>query len=179
MFFTTHHRNFDVQLQIHQNKEFAQILHSKAQDERLKSITLIPGHEYKIELTPIGQKSSDNFKLLSKDDRKCQLDDELDKNSTFRIYSKANCMYDCQVSEAYKACQCIPWDFFHFLKNNQAIPECDIFGRTCFQNAINYVSKNDDYCSHCIEDCDMMNFYSRVQSVTDLSTKRNPYINYT
>ena len=50
---------------------------------------------------------------MPKDKRKCRLEDELDENSIFKKYTKANCMYECEVEKAYKICQCIPWDYFH------------------------------------------------------------------
>ena len=85
--------------------------------------------------TPIGQRSTKNFKSLSENDRKCKLDDELDENSMFKIYTKANCMYECEIDMAYKACQCIPWDFFHLMINqSDGVAKCDAFGRTCFQD---------------------------------------------
>ena len=76
MIYRTDHKEFGVQLQIHQNKEFAQIWNIKVQDEETKSLTLKPGYEYTIHITPIGQRSTENFKSLSEDDRKCKLDDE-------------------------------------------------------------------------------------------------------
>ena len=85
MFFRTHRKDYGVQLQIHQNKEFAQILHSEDQDEKVKSIGLKPGHEYRLGITPIGQRSTEAFRGLPKSDRKCQLDDELSANSIFGL----------------------------------------------------------------------------------------------
>ena len=59
MYFGTGHMDFSVQLQIHQNKEFAQILYTGDQDEKVKSVALKPGYEYTIELSPNGQKSTE------------------------------------------------------------------------------------------------------------------------
>ena len=179
MYYRTRHKEFGVQLQIHQNKEFAQILYTASQDERKKSISLKPGYEYTIEITPVGQKSTEGLRDLSKFRRKCLLDYEVNENSIFKIYSKANCMYECEVEKAYEVCQCIPWDFFHELKSNGSATECDVFGRTCFQNAINAVTKDKHSCKHCIEECDMMNFYSRILKIKDLTLHGNPYLNYT
>ena len=149
MYYQTRIKEFRVQLKIHQSKEFAQILYSSTQDQRKMSITLKPGYEYTIEITPVRQESTDGFRDLPIDKRKCKKDDELDKSSIFKIYSKSNCMYECEVENAYKDCQCIPWDFFHELKSNGSAKECDVFGRTCFHNAINNVTKrNTDCCRY-------------------------------
>ena len=166
-----------MQLQIHQNKEFAQILYTKRQDEKLKSITLKPGYEYKIEITPDGQRSTPDFNDLPSKSRNCKLDNELENDSIFKRYTKANCMYECEISKAYEDCSCIPWDFFHS-KKNEGAKECDVFGRTCFQNAMNRVTKDEDACNHCIGECNWMNFNLRILSEKSLALE-NPYINYT
>ena len=70
MIYRTDDKQFGVQLQIHQNKEFAQIWNTKVQDKETKSLTLNPGYEYTIHITPIGQRSTENFKSLSENDRK-------------------------------------------------------------------------------------------------------------
>ena len=73
---------------------------------------------------------------------------------------------------AYKVCQCIPWDFLPTLHNPEA-EVCDVFGRNCFQNAMNNVSKNGKDYKHCIGECDMMQFYLRVLSEKDLTAEKN------
>ena len=176
MIYQTDNKQYGVQVQIHQNKEFAQIWDTKVQDEDTKSLTLKPGHEYTIHITPIGQRSTEDFKTLSENDRKCKLDDELEENSLFKIYTKANCMYECEIEMAYTACQCIPWDFFHTMKIQG--PECDAFGRTCFQDTIDNVTKDDAYCHHCINECDMMKFNLKVHKEEKIISDGNPYINF-
>ena len=130
MYYRTHHKEFVIQFQIHQNKELAEILYSAGQHKRQKSLSLKPGYEYKIEITQVGQRSTEGFRNLPKDKRKCQLENELDENSIFKIYTKANCMYECEVEKAYKKCQCIPWDYFH----KGAITNLSLMGRRVCQN---------------------------------------------
>ena len=177
MFPRTHGDEFEVQLQIHQNKEIAQILNTNDQDRTLKSISLKPGHEYTIEIVPRGRRSTEDFKRLHKHDRKCQLDDEIDENSMFKIYSKANCRYECEVSLAHSICQCIPWDFFPTLHNPKA-EVCDVFGRKCFQTAVNNITKDGNSCKHCMDECDRMKFRLRILNENELTSKENLYINY-
>ena len=86
-------------------------------------------------------------------------------------------MYECEVTKAYEVCQCIPWDFFHILKTQGVATECDVFGRTCFQNAINLVPKETD-CQHCIEECDMLKFNLKMLSEKNLASEGNPYFKF-
>ena len=76
----TEHKDFNVQMQIHQNKEIAQILYASNQDFDMKSVSLKPGFEYTIELSPFGQTSTKLFKELPIEKRKCLLENEIPKN---------------------------------------------------------------------------------------------------
>ena len=79
----------------------------------LTSITLKAGMEYTIDVTPTGQFSSERFKALNIEQRKCQLERDNLQNSIFKVYTENNCRYDCLVKVAKELCQCIPWDFMH------------------------------------------------------------------
>ena len=177
MYPRTLEQEFDIQLQIHQNKEFARILRADDEGASLRSISLKPGYEYNLEINPLARQSTKDFKLLSKKDRDCQLDYELNENSIFKIYSKANCRYECETSLAYGICHCIPWDFLHTAHNSTA-EICDVFGRKCFQTAVNNITKNGNACKHCVRECDKMEFELKVLSTKDLSSMENPYIKY-
>ena len=177
MYPRTLEQEFDIQLQIHQNKEFARILRADDEGASLRSISLKPGYEYNLEINPLARQSTKDFKLLSKKDRDCQLDYELNENSIFKIYSKANCRYECGTSLAYKICHCIPWDFLHIAQYSTA-EICDVFGRKCFQTVVNNITKNGNECKHCVRECDKMEFELKVLSTKDLSSMENPYIKY-
>ena len=133
MFPRTSHRNFDIQMQIQERKNFPSILFGSNQEKDKKSITLTPGHEYIIELDSHGQMSTDDFKTMSLEQRHCRLDKEVLEYSTHPIYTSENCKYDCFVKMAFDTCKCIPWDFVNKI---EGATECDIFGRTCFFNMI-------------------------------------------
>ena len=60
------------------------------------------------------------------------LENEVFDDSIFKTYTAKNCKYECHVKLAEKMCKCIPWDYLH----NKKSVECDIFGRTCFYNAM-------------------------------------------
>ena len=134
----TKHRDFNIQLQVNENKRLPQILHSSFQEKTTKSLTLKPGYEYKIEISMDGQIGTNGFQDLPLIQRNCRLNHEINKDSIFKVYSKSNCMYECYVKKAYESCQCVPWDFLH---NNANASECDIFGRTCFYSQMKKLAK--------------------------------------
>ena len=57
-----------------------------------------------------------------------------------KVYNKRNCQYQCRVTNAFEICSCIPWDFP--LTTNLG-DECDVFGRTCFYNAMKQINLNE------------------------------------
>ena len=170
---TTHH-DFNVQMQIHEAKGFPQILYGVNLDEDLRSISLEPGHEYLIELQPYGQMSSEDFKDMSREKRKCRLIHETYEDATYPIYTKDGCLYDCHVKKAFNDCLCVPWDFSNNLKN---ATECDIFGRTCFFNKIANFSHTmeNKSCSHCEEECDWIQYKRVVKQKQSIKLVGNDY----
>ena len=62
-----------IQMQIHSTNELAKMSHDSNQKQDLDSITLRAGNEYRIKVTPSGQIVSNQFKLMSIEDRKCLL----------------------------------------------------------------------------------------------------------
>ena len=82
----TQHSDYNIQMQVNQNKDFAQILYSSDQDKTARSISLKPGYEYKIQLAPKGRMSSESFKELSFEQRNCRLDHEVLDEDRYKIY---------------------------------------------------------------------------------------------
>ena len=147
-------------MQISEGKGFPQILHGIDQDKNQRSISLKPGFEYEIELHPHGQISSPDFREMSLEKRGCRLSHETMESSTYQVYTKDNCLYDCRVQQAYKICQCLPWDFVNTISESA---ECDVFGRTCFFNVMeNMTHSTDEFCSHCIEECDWVKYRRKI-----------------
>ena len=147
-------------MQISEGKGFPQILHGIDQDKNQRSISLKPGFEYEIELHPHGQISSPDFREMSLEKRGCRLSHETMESSTYQVYTKDNCLYDCRVQQAYKICQCLPWDFVNTISEST---ECDVFGRTCFFNVMeNMTHSRDEFCSHCIEECDWVKYRRKI-----------------
>ena len=134
-----------------------------------------PGYEYSIEVTITGQTPTEGFHSLSLQQRNCRFDHETHENSLFKIYSQANCEYECYVKKSFDFCGCIPWDF---IKVDESAPECDIFGRTCFFHAIEKLKHDQSvYCPHCIEECHHISFRTRITKSTPLALKKVGLLN--
>ena len=95
-------------------------------------LTLATNHEYFIDTTPKDEASTTAFKDFDVEKRNCHLDTEVDEYSVFKTYNQNNCQYECHVKIAIDICFCIPWDFL----SNTDVQECDVFGRTCFFDAM-------------------------------------------
>ena len=163
----TSRHNFDVQLQVQENKGFPQILYGINQDKDQRSMSLKPGNEYVIELYPYGQVSTDGIMDVPLEKRKCRLDHETFKDSSHPVYTKDNCLYDCRTKKAYETCKCVPWDFANKIREGE---ECDIFGRTCFFNVMEDLThKVDESCSHCIDECDWIKYRRKIIEDSEIS----------
>ena len=65
-----------------------------------------------------------------------------------------------------RTCNCTPWDFIVKERNQ----ECDIFGRTCFYNAMENLLQNDtNLCHHCIMNCDFLKFRKELIRKEEIS----------
>ena len=111
-------------------------------------------------------KTTPAFKKMNLEQRKCKLSHEVEENSIFKVYTQQNCKYECYVKEAESLCQCIPWDFMH---QNEMAEECDIFGRTCFYNAMENISKSSNLCNDCVKECDYITYDGIVINVKDIA----------
>ena len=159
----TSYMDSNVQIQVHSNKDFAQILYANDQDMGTRSLSLQPGFEYEVQVSVSGQMTTPVFEELSIDDRDCRLPYEIQKDSLQKWYTHGKCKYDCHVKKAYDVCQCIPWDFIG--KIDDDIMECDIFGRTCFFHAIEQsIHDPEDICARsCEKECHKMTFKMKFQ----------------
>ena len=152
--------NFDkLKLQIHQPKELANMVTDTNYLSGYHSFILQAGNEYFIEVSPKGAKSSPAFKRIAKEHRNCLLDDEVNSQSAFKVYTLNNCKYECHVSLASSLCKCIPWEFIQ----KSQMEECDIFGRTCFFNALsNYSTYPTNMCKMCKQECDFVKYSKEI-----------------
>ena len=148
---TTKKDRNDIQLKVHSTNDLANFF----EDNTLTistPLTLKVYHEYFIDITPHVVQTTDSFKEMDFQQRKCKLSNEILDGSILKKYTMKNCQYECNIEKAGAICHCIPWDFIH---NTQA-KECDLFGRTCFYNAMEKLSKsNQSHCKECIvKECD-------------------------
>ena len=156
----------NVLLQLHKNLDLALINAPNNYDINDLPLELRFNKEYTIEVTPVGQQSSNDLKSFELEQRKCKLGTEKSKSSIFNIYTQSICRYECYVELAAKICQCLPWDFI----SSQTFKECDVFGRTCFFYTMKNVTQNPmNQCPHCLKDCDYIKFEKKVVSVDKLS----------
>ena len=156
-----------IQMQIHSGNEMAQILYDKRQDHNTRSFTLKRGYEYTFEVSIDGQVLRKNFHELPMGKRNCRLPNEVEEKSWFNSYSKQNCKHQCRTLIAYKQCGCIPWDIYHFGNYN----ECDVFGRTCFMNAMKNITHAGDLCHGCDDDCQYLRYRFKLKRTEKIFTE--------
>ena len=141
---TTKNDRAEIQLKVHSPNVLANFF------EVSTSLKLKSGFEYFIDVSPHAVKTTDSFKEMGFNQRKCKLSNEIPDESILKQYTMKNCRYECNIKKAETLCHCIPWDFIH---NTQA-KECDLFGRTCFYNAMEKLT-NSNQCKDCIfRECD-------------------------
>ena len=163
----------ELQIQVHQDTDLAKMILESSYDHLSEPLTLQAGHEYHIDVHPYGQISTREFRNLNQDQRNCKLKQEVDQHGIFKIYTQKNCKYSCLVELAIKECQCKPWDF---ISNITDIQECDIFGRTCFFDAMNMLTKSPkSLCIHCIKECDFIKFKKELTGMKLIDTWTNKY----
>ena len=141
----------EILFKFHQSKEISQFLEDRRLDLASPSLKLKAGMEYFVDIIPQVTETTEAFKKMDFRQRNCKLPHEVEVESIFKIYTKENCKYECNIKKAEETCKCIPWDFLH--KNGKS-QECDIFGRTCFYNAMNEFPKVKNSCDHCMKECD-------------------------
>ena len=159
----------DVRLEFNQANQIPHIIED-ANYRSSSSLKLKCGYEYVIDVQPKVIQTSLAFKEMNLEQRKCKLSHEVEETSIFKVYTQQNCRYECNVKEAESLCKCIPWDF---INQNTLAKECDIFGRTCFFNVMENISKSNNFCNHCIKECDYAIYDGIITQETQ--TMMKPY----
>ena len=91
------------------------------------------------------------------------------------IGTQNTCQYECHVKKAIDICFCIPWDFL----SNTDVQECDVFGRTCFFDAMKIFAKSaNDSCNHCIKECDFIRYNRKIQNDKTQKTSDGKLMDY-
>ena len=154
----------EIEFQIHPSDELPNMIYDNEYDINLAPIELIAGKEYFIDVTPTGSKVSVDFESMASENRRCLgTRDNLPKSATFKTYSKSGCKYECRIKMAQDLCHCIPWDF---VDRNSSKAECDVFGRSCFFNALRNLSQShNDECRHCKGKCNFIQYHKTIKEL--------------
>ena len=168
----------NVQMQIHPTTEMAQILFDEFQEFKTRSFKLKRGHEYTFQIGIQVMNTTEGFNDLPIGHRSlCKLPNEVEEHSWFQVYSQKNCIYECHAKSALEFCGCIPWDYYHIGE----FLECDIFGRTCFLNAMeNLTHQHGHPCQHCQSNCNSVQYNVELVKDEEISGERygGKYVNY-
>lgn len=113
------------------------------------------GHVTEIAIKPTEQVTSDPFRNLPENKRKCRLSHELHNDkSFFTTYSQLSCEYMCMIRNMSKTQPCIPWD----QPNLNSMVIChgrQTFGFVTAQEQ--YIPSEDPNCN-CPPDCEKISF---------------------
>ena len=97
--------------------------------------------------------SDESIRGIDIEKRGCRFTDENGELSSVNLYSKINCLLDCNMKFAENICGCRPWDYpTSDQENKTSIPHqlrmCDFYGSSCFNRALrqNMKSKCDRKC---------------------------------
>ena len=151
----------EVHLQIHSPNELAKFAKDPGQKRSLDSIILKPNNVYTIRVNPIKRDITEEFKNLDENKRKCLLKTEIQINSSLKEYNLPNCIYECKTNHAVSICKCCPWDFPLCYKKSS---ECDVFGRTCFNNFMyNMMHDLEELCPYCRPTCEEIDYDRTIE----------------
>ena len=154
----------NIKIQLHHSKELAHFRNDSHFDKSLVPLDLKAGYSYTIDITPIGQVSSEEFKRQSFKQRNCFLEYEGLEESIFNAYSENNCKYECHVKLARKVCKCQPWDYF--AQGMEEFSECDVFGRKCFVEQMKSLAQFPKaFCPDCKKACDYLEYQREIIKV--------------
>ncbi len=67
----------------------------------------------------------------------------------FHNYTKENCVFECNLKNSIKKCNCVPWDY---PKLNPEIKTCSQEGTSCFEETMEN-SKSAESCPECLDEC--------------------------
>ena len=123
-------------------------------------ITAPTGFITTIKIRPSQMKSEEAVRDIDVEKRKCRFPDEYEDLKSFKVYSRINCLLDCNADYAEKMCGCRPWDYPHNKYKNNMMKNrriCDFFGNTCFNMMLE--NNRDVTCEEkCVPDCDEINY---------------------
>ena len=123
---------------------------------RLSSAYITPGHTNIITITPTQQITSEAFRNLPEQKRKCRLSHELyDEKSLFKTYTQQSCEYMCLLRNLSKIQPCVPWNIQDVNKNKTL---CHGRQSTLYFNALDAYNPTNDANCNCPPDCEKITF---------------------
>ena len=112
------------------------------------AINVKAGYISTIRITPSQTVTSPDTLHMPKEHRGCQFQHENDDMTIFKVYTEANCNFECKLKIALENCHCMPWDYPHF---NDSVATCDRFGGLCFKMFLDH-DETMKQCQ-CLPDC--------------------------
>jgi len=120
------------------------------------SFVIQPGHESFITISAVHISANSDIHSIDPNDRRCLFDDEW-KLKMFQKYSRANCMFECQLDYSRAQMEnrtgdipsCIPW-YYPPLSNDHAM--CNPWEAEHFDTFMNSQLPSGQ-CDHCLPDC--------------------------
>lgn len=115
--------------------------------------------------------TTEEFREMSFEDRKCRLPTETETLKLFKSYTKSACKFECAIERAVNTCLCKPWTIPRF--KGEETPFCDMYGNDCFYWVM---IKTETYENcFCDDDCESTNFNlfqsSSTNEISDGYTK--------
>ena len=124
-------------------------------DQKRQAYPLKPGFETILRIIPKVISTSQEFRALAIDERKCKLSHETEGFQFLQMYSQAGCEFECAAKYAVKICKCLPW---YYTNNFTKIPMCDMFGARCFNNIMSNKDHYEECPESCLESCEQVTF---------------------
>ncbi len=122
-------------------------------------IEILPGNHYSILVTPTVIQTKEELLSLDPTKRGCMSLSDPNKLKIFATYTYENCLFECQLESAFKACGCIPWNY---PRMGDDIPLCTSKEKNkCFSEIL-ITSRDPTKCSHCLIDCDTTSYAYNV-----------------
>lgn len=108
--------------------------------------------------------TTERFRKLSIDERKCRLPYENANLKIFNIYTKSNCEYECAIERASRVCLCRPWNIPR--PDTENITFCSTFGNICFMK---FMSDSSPFQNcNCSVNCEATTYsITKTSSVID------------
>ena len=86
-------------------------------DVRSSNFKVPLGHSTTFLVTPIVREIDESGRKLEESERNCRLDEDVENLGIYEVYTRAACIYECQMKHAIKKCGCAPWNYPHNATN--------------------------------------------------------------